>query len=146
METEHVREHGLTPGCRGCLNADSGNPIAKNHTQACRERFLKIYEEKHPEKFFKITEKFLRAREGEEERVRAAPEVEERDLPRDTDMEEGLGADHYEAQSSYEVAVSNDVEMGNVTYSISADRDLQRKVQEWDSKSEKTQVKHRMTM
>lgn len=83
----------------------------------------------------------MRDREGGEERVRAAPEVEERDLPRDIDMEEGLGADHNEAQSSNEVAVNNDVEMGNEIYSISADRDLQRKAQESDSKYERKPVK-----
>jgi len=57
IEREHVREHGLTLGCKGCLNADSGNPVAKNRTATCRERFLKIYEEHKPEKLLKVTEK-----------------------------------------------------------------------------------------
>lgn len=49
IQRERVRQHGVMPGCRDCLNADSGNPVAKNHTPVCRERFLKIYEEQHPE-------------------------------------------------------------------------------------------------
>jgi len=59
IEREHVSEHGLTRGCKGCLNADSGNPVAKNHTATCRERFLKIYEEHNQEKLLKFSEKTL---------------------------------------------------------------------------------------
>ena len=44
ISREHVREHGATEGCRGCLNADSGNPVARNHNPGCRDRFLKIFE------------------------------------------------------------------------------------------------------
>ena len=45
----------------------SGNPVAKNYTPACRERFFKIYEEQNSEKLVRITEKLLKDRDGEED-------------------------------------------------------------------------------
>ena len=65
----------------------------------CRETFIKTYEDRHPEKLLKITEKFLGDCEGEEQKVIAAPEViAERNLPMDDEM----GADPDEAMSSGE--------------------------------------------
>ena len=55
-----VKDYGLTEGCRGCLNADSGNPIALNHSARCRQRLFDIIGDKHPEQLEKITEKWRR--------------------------------------------------------------------------------------
>lgn len=58
---------------------------------------------KDPEQLLKITEKFMRGSEGEEE---AAPEVDEIDLPADEDMPDNLGANHNDVQSSKEVPIN----------------------------------------
>lgn len=56
-----------------------------------------------------------------EERARAAPEViNETDFPQDAEM----GADQEEARSSGASGPRNDIETGNVIYSISADKKL----------------------
>ena len=60
---EHVKKHGLSEGCRGCLNADAG-ATAVNHTPKCRERFIKIFSEHDSDELVKIREKFLKDREG----------------------------------------------------------------------------------
>lgn len=68
----------------------------------------KVYEEQHPEKLSRITETFLGDREGEEERGRAALEVEnERDSP----MGDEMGATQDEARSSGENGINDDIEM-----------------------------------
>lgn len=104
--------------------------MAKNHTPVCRERFLKIHEEQHPEELLKITEKFFRDREGEEETARAAPEViHEKDAPEHDDK----GARHEEARSSEGNGISADLDMGNVVYSISADEKLKDKAEIWEN-------------
>ena len=56
---QDVKDHGLTPGCRGCLAADSNSSIARNHTIDCRNRFMRIFEN-NPERMMKITEQYLR--------------------------------------------------------------------------------------
>ena len=80
-----VKDYGLTEGCRGCLNADSGNPIALNHSARCRQRFFDIIGDKHPEQLEKITEKWLKDNEGQQENVIATP------LTKDEDMQEDDG-------------------------------------------------------
>ena len=54
---QDVKDHGLTPGCRGCLAPDSNRSISRNHTVQCRSRFMKIFES-DPERMMKITEQY----------------------------------------------------------------------------------------
>ena len=53
-----VKDYGLTPGCRGCLAADAGSLVARNHTPECRKRFMTIFE-KNPEQMQEITEQYI---------------------------------------------------------------------------------------
>ena len=120
-----VKDYGLTEGCRGCLNADSGNPIALNHSAHCRQRFFEIIGDKHPEQLTKVTEKWLKDNEGTSEHVKATPVTESK--PTDAEMMEDDGLTE-QAGSSGEPAIYADVDMSNVIYSISADINTADKV------------------
>ena len=136
---DDVKKHGLTPGCRGCLAADSNSSIAGNHTAECRSRFMKLFEQ-DPVRFEKITEQYLRKHQGEPERQVTSPvtvvsKVE--DLPEDEDanMEEsGTGArGSGDAQRSSHAAENDDINMSNIIYAITASKESAMNWDSWES-------------
>ena len=144
---QDVKDHGLTPGCRGCLAADSNGAIARNHTPECRSRFMKIFEE-IPERFEKITEQYLRKHQGEPEKQVTSPVTvvdKEEDLPEDEDanMEElGAGArGSDDAQGSRHAADNDDINMSNIIYSITASKESAMNWDSWES-NYKQKIKH----
>ena len=54
-----VAEYGLTPGCKGCLAADAGHPVAKNHSAECRSRMLTEISNKNPNRIARLGEKYF---------------------------------------------------------------------------------------
>ena len=156
-----VKDFGLTPGCKGCLAADAGHPVAKNHSAECRSRMLNEISNKHPQRLIKMSERFLKELSKASE-VQPAPasatEVNmEDELPDDIGDEEMIdrfkGHDHVTASSSSQGGpLSNprpprdddeDADMQNAIFSISADEPLScrpefakakvRSPQHWDT-------------
>jgi hypothetical protein len=124
ISRDDVTRYGLTPGCKGCLAADSRDPVARNHTVNCRNRMLKEISEHDQEKLIKITDKFLKEEDRREElKSEEVPIVNDAaELPRDIDEEMERG--HVTARGSGDEAPEEDVKMQQVIYQVTADWDL----------------------
>ena len=140
----------MTPGCRGCLAADSGSIISRNHTQDCRARFVKIFEN-NPERLLKITEQYLRKHKQTEDKQTITPAdiATEAELPAtDEDMaDDGIrdngargSGDPNGSGIGGNQASAEDINMSNVIYAITANEKLKERFAEWDNKY-KTKVK-----
>ena len=132
---QDVTDHGLTPGCRGCLAADSNSGISRHHTVECRSRFMRIFES-NPERMMKITEQYLKTMNQPEDKQTVIPAriIEtESELPAtDEDMADTAVADNG-ARGSDDPNGSgiagnqdseDDINMSNVIYAIAADKKM----------------------
>jgi hypothetical protein len=112
ISREDVREHGMTPGCRGCLKADAGQK-AVNHTPGCRKRYLDLFAESDPVKLQRITEEFIRDREGEQQHVNVQAEVGGADDLRNVIEEDDVMAGDGGGGGSSAADVNDDIVIGD---------------------------------
>ena len=76
-----VRTYDGTPHCRGCSAVIAGDPVAKNHTEPCRGRFMKIFEDNEDKRISTTKESLVEKLE-----VISAPEGTEEE-PETSDYE-----------------------------------------------------------
>ena len=130
-----VKDFGMSEGCKGCLAADSGDPIARNHDPTCRKRMLTEIEKTDPGRITRILEKMgvKEMQKQELQKVNEAPTiVNERDLEheKDEDMIDGTRDNIGNASGSSEKEEdgtdpsSDDINMQAAIFSISADHEL----------------------
>ena len=130
---QDVKDYGLTPGCRGCLAADAGSLVSRNHTPECRQRFMREFE-KNPERMLKITEQYLKKQDQDERQGITSAQVigKAEDLPdKDEDQMEDTGA---RGSADPAPGSEEDVSMSNVVYSITANVASKQRFDEWEDK------------
>jgi hypothetical protein len=68
-----VLTHGMTEHCKGCAAVNAHSTVSRNHGEACRERFMKIFEDSGDSRIARVTERL----EEKQDTVSAPVEGEE---------------------------------------------------------------------